>query len=256
MSTPKERADARHELPRQRERELVEVVKAAQDAADATTDAELTRSPWAAPSNSPWLPSAFGCPKATDKELTTENGQAIHQGLVSRAGLGFLHPLFESAGQPADDDDRADTSLGEPPTLSSPVLWGLRPMPLTSRAGIASTTLASFVDSLVDVGQGAICAEHRFDRLRLDGLMSTRAVNNDSVRVPEHRYAARESATGWRAAGRRGPAVWPVGCIPRGRQRCPWTHGEPRSENVFAGIQRWGFGQVSQGCLANPQTSR
>ncbi len=42
MSTPKERADARHELPRQRERELVEVVKAAQDAADATTDAELT----------------------------------------------------------------------------------------------------------------------------------------------------------------------------------------------------------------------
>jgi hypothetical protein len=57
--------------------------------------------------------------------------------------------------------------------------------------GVASTTLASFVDNLVDVGQGAICAEHRFDRLRLDGLMSTRAVNNDSVRVPEHRYAAR-----------------------------------------------------------------
>ena len=119
MSTPKERADARHELRRQRERELVEVVKAAQDAANATTDAELTRSPWAAPSNSPWPPSAFGCPKATDKELTTEKGQAIHQVLVSRADLGFLHPLFESAGQPADDDDRADTSLGEPPTLTS-----------------------------------------------------------------------------------------------------------------------------------------
>jgi hypothetical protein len=57
--------------------------------------------------------------------------------------------------------------------------------------------------------------------------MSTRAVNNDSVRVPEHRYAARESATGWRAAGRQGPAVWPVGCIPRGRQRCLWTMANP-----------------------------
>ena len=45
MSTAKERADARHELPRQRERELVAVVKAAQDAANATTDAELTRKP-------------------------------------------------------------------------------------------------------------------------------------------------------------------------------------------------------------------
>jgi hypothetical protein len=44
--------------------------------------------------------------------------------------------------------------------------------------------------------------------------MSTRAVNNDSVWVPEHRYAAPESATGWRAAGRQGPAVWPVGCNP------------------------------------------
>jgi len=42
MSTAKERADARHGLRRQGERELVEVVKAAQDAADATTDAELT----------------------------------------------------------------------------------------------------------------------------------------------------------------------------------------------------------------------
>ena len=99
MSTAKERADARHGLPRQRERELVEVVKAAQDAADATTDAELTRSPWAAPSNSPWPPSAFGCPKATDKELTTENGQAIHQVLVSQVDLGFLHPLFEDEYQ-------------------------------------------------------------------------------------------------------------------------------------------------------------
>jgi hypothetical protein len=40
MSTPRERADARHELRRQRERELVEVLKAAQEAADATNDGE------------------------------------------------------------------------------------------------------------------------------------------------------------------------------------------------------------------------
>ena len=144
---------------------------------------------------------------------------------MSRAGLGFLHPLFESAGQPADDDDRADTSLGSRRHCLRRISGDFGPC----RRHRARCRLndPSHVDSLVDVGQGAICAEHRFDRLRLDGLMSTRAVNNDSVRVPEHRYAARESATGWRADGRQGPAVWPVGCIPRGRQRCPWTMANP-----------------------------
>ncbi len=190
------------------------------------------------------------------EDVKTENGQAIHQVLVSRADLGFLHPLFESAGQPADDDDRAETSLGEPSTLSSPVLWGLRPMPRTSRAVSPQRPLVAMSTALSTSARALSAPSTGSIAFRLDGLMSTRAVNNDSVRVPEHRYAARESATGCRAAGRQGPAVWPLGCIPRGRQWCPWTHGEPRSENVFAGIQRWGFGQVSQGCLANPRTSR
>ena len=159
--------------------------------------------------------------------MTTENGQAIHQGLMSRAGLGFLHPLFESAGQPADDDDRADTSLGEPPTLSSPVLWGLRPMPRTSRAVSPQRPLPALSTALSTSGRALSAPSTGSIAFRLDGLMSTRAVNNDSVRVPEHRYAARESATGWRAAGRQGPAVWPVGCIPRGRQRCLWTMANP-----------------------------
>ena len=256
MSTAKERADARHDLPRQRERELVEVVKAAQDAANATTDAELTRSPWAAPSNSPWPPSAFGCPKATDKELTTEKGQAIHQVLVSRADLGFPHPLFESAGQPADDDDRADTSLGETATLSSPVLRGLRPMPRTSRAGIASTTLASFVDSLVDVGQGAICAEHRFDRLPARRADVDQGSQQRFCAGP--RTSVRGAGVGNRLARRRPPRAGGLAgrLHPPRQTKVSVDHGEPRSENVFAGIQRWGFGQVSQGCLANPRTSR
>jgi hypothetical protein len=40
MSTPRERAEVRHELRRQRERELVDVMKAAREAADATNDGE------------------------------------------------------------------------------------------------------------------------------------------------------------------------------------------------------------------------
>ena len=115
--------------------------------------------------------------------------------------------------------------------------------------GVASTTLASFVDSLVDVGQGAICAEHRFDRLPARRADVDQGSQQRFCAGP--RTSVRGAGVGNRLARRRPPRAGGLAgrLHPPRQTKVSVDHGEPRSENVFAGIQRGGLDKSVRAAL-------